>query len=418
VKANAGQDWRSILLAIVSTGGAVLAVALAVVIVVVYAAMNLQGSPERYPFIDAVLFASAILYIGALLVPAAYFSFQRLIGKEVALNEIRPMNIPAGFVLTAIWLGVTALTQVFYGDTILRWITPPFYLLSVSMPVLFFAWLTIGGLRTGSKQRLWGALESGMLIGPGLAAFIELILVIFLFVGIGIYVSFHPELRMTFNILKEQLNNASNPEDILDLVSPYFLNPTVIVIALIFFSVIAPLVEETAKSLTTWTIADRLSLPAEGFVIGALSGAGFGLVESLLASVQPDSSWAITLLVRGGTAMMHIITASLTGWGIASLRVNKRFDHMLGTYALAMLLHSLWNACVVMIVAGSLRITLNARSSDVLGYASIYIGAAILVMVVLGVPVALGAINRRLRPIAPLLPPIDLPEGETIEGVK
>ncbi len=59
-------------------------------------------------------------------------------------------------------------------------------------------------------------------------------------------------------------------------------------VALLFFSVFAPLVEETAKSLTAWTIFDHLSSPAQGFAIGALSGTGFGMVESLLASVQPD----------------------------------------------------------------------------------------------------------------------------------
>ena len=418
MKTKAGKDWRSILLAITSTGGAILAVAMAVVVVVVRAVMNLQGNSQKYPLFDSVLLASAILFIGVLLVPPAYFSLQRLIGDEVAAGEVKSMKLPAGILLTVVWLGITALTQILYANNVLRWVTPPLYILSVSMPVLFFAWLTIGGLRAGSKQRLWGALESGMIIGPALAAIIELILVIFLFIGVGLYISFHPELRITFNILKNQLNNTSTPDEILNIVSPYLLNPIVVLIALMFFSVIAPIVEETAKSLTTWTIIDRLSLPAEGFVIGALSGAGFGLVESLLASVQPDSSWAITLLVRGGTAMMHIITASLTGWGIASIRANKRVDYMIGTYALAMFLHGLWNACVVMMVVGSMHVSLNPQSTDFMGYAFIYLGAAILILVVLGVPIALGSLNWRLRPIPQPVPTPDITEDKYIEGVK
>ena len=418
MKPKAAKDWRSILLAIVSTGGAILAVAMAIVVVVSNAAVNLLGDQEKVPLIDAVLIAAALLFIGGLLIPAAYLSFLRLMGEEVGADSPRPMNIPKGFLLIAIWVGVTALTQILYDDNILRWIAPPFYILSVGLPVYFFVLLTIGGLKAGSKQRTWGALGSGMILGPSLAASIELALVILLLIGMGIYLSFHPDLRITFNILREQLNNNSSPDDILNLLSPYLLNPIVIAIVLSFFSAIAPLVEETSKSLTTWIIFDHLATPAEGFVVGALSGAGFGLVESLLASVRPDSSWATTLFVRGGTTMMHIITASLTGWGIASFRVNKRLSRMIGTYALAMFLHGLWNACVVLIVAGSVHRVLNPQSTDIMGVGLIYFGAVILILITLGVPIALSSINWRLRPAAQTLPAAEGTEGMDIKGVK
>jgi len=74
VESKAGRDWRSILLAIASTGGAILAVAMAVIVVVVQAAMTLRGDQQKHPLIDAVLLASAILFVGALLIPAAYYS--------------------------------------------------------------------------------------------------------------------------------------------------------------------------------------------------------------------------------------------------------------------------------------------------------------------------------------------------------
>jgi len=422
VESKAGRDWRSVLLAIASTGGAIVAVAMAIIVIVYQAAMTFGGD-HKHPLIDAILLASAILFIGALLIPAAYYSFQRLIGEEVAAEPTKPMNIVTGVLLIFAWLGVSTLAQIFYGNTILRWITPPFYILSIGLPVYFFARLAIGGLSSGSKQRIWGALGSGMILGPSLAAFIELILVVFLLTGVGVYLGFHPELRFAFNTIKNQLNNAPNPDDILNLISPYLLNPMVIVIALLFFSVIAPLVEEAAKSLTVWAVFDHLSSPAQGFVIGALSGAGFGLVESLLASVQPDSSWATTLFVRGGTTMMHIMTVSLTGWGIASFRANKRAGRLIGMYALAMFLHGLWNASVVLIVIGSVRMTLGTQSLNIAGIALIVFGISILTIVTLIVPLVLGIINWRLRtatspissPILPFLPP-QRREGEDAEG--
>jgi len=417
VERKAGRDWRSILLAIAGTGGAIMAVAIAVIVVVVQAAMTLRGNQQLHPLIDAVLLASAILFVGALLIPAAYYSLQRLIGEDVAVNTTKPMNIGAGFLIALVWLGISALAQIFYGNTFLRWITPPLYILSIGLPVYFFARLAIGGLNAGSKQRTWGALGTGMLLGPSLASLIELMLVVLLLFSIAAYLAFHPELMSILDTIKAQINNASNPDDILTKISPYLLNPIVIALALLFFSVVAPVVEETAKSLTVWTVFDRLASPAQGFVIGALSGTGFGLVESLLASVQPDSSWATTLIVRGGSTMMHIVAASLTGWGIAWFRTTKRPGRMIGMYALAMFLHSLWNACVVLMVMGSVRTALGAHMENIMGMAFIIFGVSILAIIALSMPIALGMINWRLRtsssPTRPAVTlPLPLPEGE------
>ena len=420
---KAGRDWRSILLAIASTGGAILAVALAVIVVVVQAAMTLRGNQQNHPLIDAVLLASAILFVGALLIPAAYYSLQRLIGEDVAVNTTRPMNIGEGFLIAFVWLGISALAQIFYGNTFLRWITPPLYILSIGLPVYFFGRLAIGGLNAGSKQRTWGGLGTGMLLGPALASLIELMLVVLLLFGIAAYLAFHPELMSILDTIKTQINNTSNPDDLLTQISPYLLNPIVIALALLFFSVVAPVVEETAKSLTVWTVFDRLASPAQGFVIGALSGTGFGLVESLLASVQPDSSWATTLIVRGGSTMMHIVAASLTGWGIAWFRTTKRPGRMIGMYALAMFLHSLWNACVILIVTGSVRSAIGAHTENIMGMALIIFGVSILIIIALSMPIALGMINWRLRaatsPIpSPALPfhPLQEREEENAEG--
>ena len=418
MESRAGKDWRSILLAIASTGGAILAVASAIIVIIYQVAMTLRGNQENHPLIDAVLLASAILLIGALLIPAAYYSLQRLTGNEVAADKTKPMNLATGILLAVVWLGFSMLAQTFYANAVLRWTTPPLYILSIGLPVYFFARLAMGGLNTGSKQRTWGALGSGMILGPALAVLVELVLFILLIIGIGLYLAFHPELGAIFNTLKDQLNNASNSEDILNLISPYLLNPAVAALVLLFFSILAPLVEETAKSLTVWSIFDHLSSPAQGFVIGALSGTGFGLVESLLASVQPDSSWATTLFVRGGSTMMHITTASLTGWGIGWFRTTKRPGRMIGLYALALFLHSLWNASVVIIMIGAVRVTLGTQSANILGSALTVLGIAILVIITLSSPIALVVINWRLRARASSLSLSEAMENQNTEGVK
>ncbi len=79
---KAGRDWRSILLAIVSTGSAILAVALAVIVVVLQAAMKLGGNQQNPPLIDTVLLASAILFIGALFISRCVLQFPEIDGRR------------------------------------------------------------------------------------------------------------------------------------------------------------------------------------------------------------------------------------------------------------------------------------------------------------------------------------------------
>jgi hypothetical protein len=103
--------------------------------------------------------------------------------------------------------------------------------------------------------------------------------------------------------------------------------------------------------------------------------------------------------------MMHILAASLTGWGIASYRLNKKTGRLIGMYALAMLLHSLWNASVVMIVVGSLRVMNQTAAPDAIGTALIGLSSLIMLILCLSLPIAAGTINWQMRKsIAPAAP--------------
>ena len=249
--------------------------------------------------------------------------------------------------------------------------------------------------------------------GTSLSIILEGILLILGLLGAAIYIGFHPELLPSFRAFVNQLSNTGTGgvQNVLELAGPWLSNPLVFMLALLFFSGFTPVIEETAKSLATWAVFDRLDSPAQGFVVGALSGAGFGLLESLLASASPDPSWASTLLVRGGSTMMHIMAASLTGWGIASFRASRRVERVLGAYAAAMFLHSLWNASVVLIAFGSVRLATNVSATDILGTAMTFSGATILIALCIVIPLILGLVNRRLRS-TPSLPSPKFPPRE------
>lgn len=393
------SDWRVILLAITGLAGGlfVFSIASFMVIYSVMGAQNISFAKDAPPLLDAVTLGSALAFIGALFLVTAFYSIQRLRGKEIIASAPNVLKVWQGVLLFLLWIGSAILAQVFFNNEILKWLAPPFYLLAIAAPVCFFIRLASGGLNIGSRLRAWGALFTSMSFGVILSALAEILLVVLGLVGVGIYLGLRPEQAFAFKQLMDQLGNASSMDRMLDLIGPWLTNPLITLLALVFFSGFTPLIEETAKSAAVWAVFDRLDSPAQGFVIGALSGAGFGLLESLLASVTPDANWASTLLVRGGSTMMHIMASSLAGWGIASFRAQKSFGRLAGGYSLSLLLHSAWNASVVLIVAGGLRVVAQSGSLDIPGAAMSVLGLGGILILGLSIPVILGSMNWKFR---------------------
>ena len=405
-----GQDWRTILLSISGIGGALAAFSLAALIIV-YTAFGLlrQNYPQNnQTTLQAVVVASGILLIGLVFLPSGFYSIQRLRGEAIPAAAPKLLTIWQGILLLLLWAGAALLAQLLINSDILMWFTPPLYLLAIGTPVYFLVRLASGGLNAGSRQRIWGVVSTSIALGTTLSIITEMMLVIVGLVLVAGYIGLHPELLAAIKQITDQITNTSSIDAVLNAVGPWLNNPLVFLLALLFFSGFTPVIEETAKSIAVWTVFDHLDSPAQGFVIGALSGAGFGLFESLLASATPDSGWGATLMIRGGSTMMHIMTASLTGWGIASLHADRtgggRVASVIVRYALAVCLHGLWNASVIMIAFGSLRMPPNMDAPDLVGKVLIFSGVSVLVILCLAIPLALGMINKRLRTATLIIP--------------
>lgn len=411
---NRGQDWRSILLGIASLAGALSAFTIAG-LMVIYSLFGLFRSDlsQRDPStLQTIIVASGITLIGVAFLPSAYYSFQRLRGAEIPEAAPKPLKVWQGLLLMLLWAGSANLAQFLVNRDIFKWLTPGLYFLAVGTPVYILIRLIASGLNPGSRHRIWGIPVVSVALGTTLSLIAEAALIIFILTGGAVYLGLHPGQFSAFKQIADQIKNAPSIESAMNIVEPWLNNPVAVLLALFFFSGITPVIEETAKSIATWTIFDHLKSPGQGFVIGALSGAGFGLVESLLASATPDSNWAATLMVRGGSTMMHIMTASLTGWGIATFHTRKSGGALIGSFGVAVFLHSLWNAAVIMIVFGGLRMPSNGGSPDSIGLVLMVVGISVLVFLCLAIPLALGLINRRLR-LAPLLPPLNLTGADT-----
>jgi len=409
VKDLTRRDWRPVLLLIGSASGALLAFAM-ILVLIAYAmsgsALGLARPVNAPDVLQAMVLAGSVALVGALSLPALHSSLASLRGTAVRVGGPRSLGTWQVLILIVAWLGACWLAQAVIDDRIWKWAAPALHVLAIGAPVYLWGRLAAGGLSLGSRVRSWGLLVAGMWFSTGLAMFVELALAVLGLAAAGVYVMLHPDQVLSLQQLSHALAGVAGLSDALTVLQPWLDRPVVFLAALVVFAGVTPIIEEAAKSVAIWGIVDRLGEPADGFVAGALIGAGFGLVEGLLASASPDPFWAFTLGVRGGSSVMHIAAASFAGYGIASFRRTRRFASLLGGYLAAILLHGLWNASVVIMGFGGLHISAGLTDSNWIGLFMVVLGASILAALCAATPIALLVTNRRLRSIAALSQPV------------
>jgi RsiW-degrading membrane proteinase PrsW (M82 family) len=401
-----GPDGRGILLLVASSGIALLSL-LAAACLLLYAAVSLflpGNTPAAPDQIQAVILASAAILIGTLAFVAAFHGLRDLGGEHSSAIRPRSLSIWQALLLLIGWVGASWLAQFLVNKDQWKWLAPVLYVSAIGIPVYFLIRLAAAGLVVGSPRRFWGLITAGMFLGTSLSALAEMAVVILGLVAGIVYLSLRPGEFAVLQQLAVQIGAASGINETLSALGPWLDQPLVFALALFFFAGFSPAIEECAKSLAVWTIFDRLKSPTEGFLAGALSGAGFGLLESLLASATPDQDWGLTLILRGGSTLMHIMAASLTGWSIGSFRASRNPARLAGGYALAILIHGLWNASVVSLAFGGLRTTLHGVGEDRGGSALITGGSAVLAVLCVAILVALVRINRKLRSVTSSAP--------------
>jgi RsiW-degrading membrane proteinase PrsW (M82 family) len=275
---------------------------------------------------------------------------------------------------------------------------------SIALPLYFVLRIATHHIPLGSTQRAWGVFGTGMTLGPLLGVIAEVTLVLVGIVLVVVYLGLNPESMARIERLVNQIQHAPDLNRLIQQVGPVLKNPLTLVVGLVFLSFLVPIIEETAKSLGVWLVADLLTSPAQGFAMGVLSGAGFALAESLSASLTTDDSWAVTLSMRAISGSMHMLASGLFGLGIAYARLEKRTGRFISMALLAMLLHSAWNAGAVFSVWGGARVMLAMPGVDILGTIVAAGGIGLLIFLVAGMFVAFFLLNERLRASAPLPP--------------
>lgn len=356
-----------------------------------------ENTAGRVPFL--LLGASGIV-IGLILVPSAVYALMRLMGRQPARllpvpHWLRPTLLI--FILPLVLLGGWwASQQGALGDLAL----PIFHILAIGIPVLWLAYLAVRDLPLGSPQRAWGALGSGSVLAPFIIMLAELGVLLGGALIVSVWISGNPDALGELTKLAQRLEQAqqagNSPEMMVNALAPYLSDGRVIFAAFAFGAVIVPLIEEALKPLGVWFLAGSRLTPAEGFAAGALCGAGYALLESLLLSSNGGTEWVSLAFARIGTGVIHILASALTGWALASAWAEGRYLRLGAAYLGAVLIHGLWNGLTVLMVVAGLTEALGQPADPALTQMGEWAPYSLVALSVIGLAALMWA-NWRLR---------------------
>ncbi len=352
------------------------------------------------------IFFLAFCFEAVLLFTIAFFAFQKTLRKPAADQHssvsVSPLRILLGILVAA---AAILIGSQIGGIEPLNWVLLPL----LTVPAVVFplgVLLALGAQRLplATRWQSWSVLGLGMTLAPLLLLILETIVAIILFIGVVVYVASQPELASELEGIARQLMVLGpQSEAAQDLLSPYLTKPSVMFIALLYIAVLVPAIEELCKPLGVWLLAGKLNSTAQGFTLGALSGAGYALVETIGVSGQV-SEWAVLLFTRIGTGLLHITTSALMGAAIVSAWRERRYWRLIGTYIFVVLLHGLWNASAMLFTFSTLAEFLDQPGT--LGTLQPWL-TAVMIFLAVGLFVILMTSNRRMRIMT--IPPLSEP---------
>ena len=237
--------------------------------------------------------------------------------------------------------------------------------MAVVLPALWFLRLGAGSQWGKNPKRNSGLLTFSLSFTTYFILILEAVLFFAVVVGVLAALGRDPQMMEALENLLPLLQGANlAPEELVELLAPLLSTPPIFISILLLVALVIPMIEEAFKTLGVWLLKGRGISPAEGFVAGMVSGAGFALVEGLLNGAAMASStsadWLGFVIGRLGGTLLHIFNGGLLGWAMANAWQGKKPAKVVGTYFFTVLLHGIWNGVAILelspqvIVAGNL----------------------------------------------------------------
>jgi hypothetical protein len=317
----------------------------------------------------------------------------RFLGASICLVGLVPLALltkQAVFAPAPAWL--MALANVFF----------------VALPAWWF--IELGSLRLPqiSRQRIWGVLNFSAFISMPVIILVEGLLLVIGATGLLVWLSN----RQEYATLVDQLKNLMYikidlAKLLLDQYGSLMQEPGVIAMLVLVIALIVPLVEELLKPLAIWFFIKKQWSPREGFIAGMICGGAFAVVESLIALASTDSSsWLVLVAARSGTALLHIVTAGLSGWALTSSWLDGKYLRVGIAYLIAVFLHGAWN---FLAITAGISSFISENSPQILSWLSPAAPAIMagLAVVLIGLLISINTILQRQQAsmTPPQLPP-------------
>jgi len=225
--------------------------------------------------------------------------------------------------------------------------------LAVVLPALWFLRLGTGSQWGKNPKRNSGLLTFSLSFTTYFILILEMVLFFAVVVGVLAALARNPQVMEVLENLLPLLEGANlAPEELIELLAPLLSTPPIFIGILLLVALVIPMIEEAFKTLGVWLLKGRGISPAEGFVAGIVSGAGFALVEGLLNSAAVASSastdWLGFVVGRLGGTLLHIFNGGLLGWAMANAWQGKKPAKVVGIYFLTVLLHGIWNGLAIL----------------------------------------------------------------------
>jgi len=337
-------------------------------------------------------------FFSLLLLPSLINAFIRLLKLNRPLiglpHRLRLASLLMLFFPALVVLGSFA-TQSSFSWLLL----PPLQVLAAVIPIWWIFEVGRRGLAVSSGRSGWGLVSFNLLLNQPFILVAEIVLFLVLGALAVLWLSSRPDLFSELQRLAQRITDAGmDPAVLQRILLPFLQQPLVLLGILVMVAGLIPMLEELLKPLALWGLARKRGFtPVDGFVGGMLCGATFALMETLGNLSSPVDLWAAVVVGRFGTALLHITTSGLVGWGLASALVEGKYTRLGAIYLLAVSLHALWNVFGVTIglsplindASVSSFLALNQRLGIVAPVA-IAILSAVLLLILLGS-------NRRLR---------------------
>ncbi len=396
------KNWQTYLSIGLSALGMVFFLIQALTMGIILLSSLVGGQVDPVQVIPIALLVWSALLSGVLLLPVFLLSLSQLKGREAPkwLETGRPAVRRAVFWAILIWPAVVALGWWVVGSPQAAiFLLGPINVLVAGLPVL---WVFNAGswrLRGGSHLRQWRIFGFSLTVMPTLVILVEVAAILILAGVGGLYIAFRmsvdPALERAVTGLFADVAAAGQDVDgILEILEPYFRQPSVLFWAAAVMGGVMPIIEEVVKPIALWPLARAEITAQEGYVGGLLAGAGFALMENILyftIAVNPED-WLFMAIGRAGTGVLHMLASGLVGWGLVKTWQSGKWGAQALLSLGSFVLHGLWNA-LALFVGVAPGFILEGEPNF---WETMLFNIPIILLLILSV-VGMALINRRFR---------------------